>query len=229
MWDPDGTLFDRVYEYGLEYPHASFEEIERACFPGLDGKYVFSAVSPRLFEAAMLQCCQILVEAPYLGVLKPDEHYILVKADLSNVSDAVDQMRDVEGAMRRIKACYETLIDAPQFRYTRLVQLVMRHIDEIVARRHVTGTSDLQVKRLVFNCRVQSVVLTGRQYSNSLLRSGPVWFFGRVWVRFGRPAVGIIGKYKILLVSVLRRFALTRHRDELANVMVPGPYQEQES
>jgi hypothetical protein len=186
LWDPDGTLFDSTYEYTLAHPKATFEEIEQACFPGLDGKLVFSAVSPRLFECAMLQCCQILTEAPYLGVLKPGEHYIPVKPDLSNIGDAIDEMRDVDAAKRRINACYETLIEAPEFRYSTLVEMVMRDINEIVTHRHVTGMSDIHIKRFMLNHRVQGAVLAVREYSNSLLRFSPVWFFGRVWVRFGR-------------------------------------------
>ncbi|MCH7620384.1 MAG: hypothetical protein IH870_00635 [Chloroflexi bacterium] len=83
VWDPDGFIYDRVNAYVDEHPDAAFEEIEAACFPGEDGRYIFSAVSPRLFEAAMMRCGQVLVEGAYLGVLKPFEHYIPVKPDLS--------------------------------------------------------------------------------------------------------------------------------------------------
>lgn len=139
LWDPDGAIYDRVRAFEKAHPGASFEEAEQACFPGADGRHVFNAISPRLFEAAMMKCGQILVEAPYLGVLEPHEHYIPVKPDLSDIEDAVAQMRDHAGARRRIAACYAALIATPQFRYSTLVKRVMADIEGLMAGRSPGG------------------------------------------------------------------------------------------
>jgi hypothetical protein len=141
IWDPDGLIYDRVQSYVASHPAASFEEVEAACFPGEDGRHVFSAVSPRLFEAAQMRCCQIQVEAPYLGVLNPFEHYIPVALDLSNVADAVDLARDHAGAERRAENAYQALIENRDFRYSTLARRVFAKIDEIVERRRVSGTA----------------------------------------------------------------------------------------
>ncbi len=53
MCDPRGEVKLRVQAYLKQNPTAAFEEVEAACFPALD-RYDFSAVSPRLFEAASL-------------------------------------------------------------------------------------------------------------------------------------------------------------------------------
>jgi hypothetical protein len=140
VWDPDGLIYDRVQAYLAAHPRASFEDVEAACFPGEDGRHVFSAVSPRLFEAALMRCCQVQIEAPYLGVLKPFEHYIPVASDLSNVAEAVELMRDRTGAQRRAESTYQALIEASEFRYSTLAKRVMTKIDEISVRRHVAGT-----------------------------------------------------------------------------------------
>jgi hypothetical protein len=149
LWDPDGLIYDRVYEYLAGRPGATFEEVEQACFPGQDGRHVFSAVSPRLFEAAMMRCCQVQIVAPYLGVLKPFEHYIPVAADLSDVAEAVELMRDYAGAKRRIDNTYDALVATREFRYSTLVARVMAKIDELVARRRIVGTAPAQFRRLV--------------------------------------------------------------------------------
>ena len=37
---------------------ATFDELEIACFPGQDMKRVYSAIGPRLFEAAIARSCR---------------------------------------------------------------------------------------------------------------------------------------------------------------------------
>ena len=148
VFDPHGAIYDKVYAYLAVNPDASFEEVEQTCFHGEDGRYIFSAISPRLFEAAMMRCGQLLVEAPYLGALEPFEHYIPVKADFSDVSDAIDLTRDANTAKKRIDATYEALISSSAFRYSTLVQRVMDDVDEVATRRHVRGSSPAEFERL---------------------------------------------------------------------------------
>src|SRR5262245_23550743 len=62
LWDRTGEIDDCTAAYISTHRDATFEEVEAACFAGCDGQHVFSAVSPRLFEAALSRCCQILVE-----------------------------------------------------------------------------------------------------------------------------------------------------------------------
>ena len=107
VWDPDGIYVDRVRAYMRTKPYASFRAAEAACFPGADGTYVFSAVSPRLFESTMMGCSQILLEGEYMGLLRPWEHYIPVRGDLRDVTEAVKAMADLNGAKRRAVLCYE--------------------------------------------------------------------------------------------------------------------------
>lgn len=148
VFDPHGAIYDKVYAYLAVNPDARFEEVEQACFYGEDGRYVFSMISPRLFEAAMMRCGQLLVEAPYLGALEPFEHYIPIKADFSDIVDAIDLTRDIDAAKRRIEATYETLIAAAAFRYSTLVSRVMDDIHEIASKRHVRGSSPTDFARL---------------------------------------------------------------------------------
>ncbi len=146
VWDPDGAIMDKVRTFVTEAPDASFDEIEAACFPGQDGRYLFSAVSPRLFENALARAGQLLAAGGYLGVLRPGEHYL----PLDETSDEMfRQMRDMRTATRLIEACYETLIATNEFRYSRHATRVMKKIEELVCRRRVTGSSNWQFRRLL--------------------------------------------------------------------------------
>jgi len=87
LLDPRGEIRAACNAYLRRHPKSEFDEIEAACFPGQDMKRVFSAFSPRLFEAALAGACQVLVPGKYLGVLEPDQHYIPLAADFSNIGD----------------------------------------------------------------------------------------------------------------------------------------------
>lgn len=141
VWDPRGEIRDRVAEYLEREPAATYEEVERACFPGLDRQRVFSAISPRLFEVAAARSSQILVPAAYLGVLSPDEHYLPLAADASNADEVVSALGDPRGAERRIEATWEALIRPDTFRYSWHATQVMRKILEIRARRGGTAAN----------------------------------------------------------------------------------------
>lgn len=142
LWDPEGEFTDAVREYTTANPEASFDETAAACLQGQDRKYVFSAVSPRLFEAAMIGCGQLLIEAPYLGVLKPWEHYIPLAEDCSNAAEVADAIRDVRLAESMIDKCFEALVEVPDFRYSTQARRVMADIEAQVRTRDIPHEDD---------------------------------------------------------------------------------------
>ena len=155
LWDPDGVYFDRERKYLEQYPDASFEDVEGACFPGEDGRYTFSTISPRLFESAMMGCSQILVEGEYLGLLQPWDHFIPVRHDLQDVDDALEATKDVSAAKRRVGSCYDTLIDCPSLRYTSLVTEVIEDIHRLALGRAFDETLPQRFKESVAAHRLE--------------------------------------------------------------------------
>jgi hypothetical protein len=127
--DPYGEIADRIAEFVAVNPGASFEEVEAACFPELDGLYVFSGFSPRVLEAAVCQSSQVLVEGKYLGVLEPGAHYLCLQQDLSNLDAVLDGLADENAAQARISACNDTLVESPRFRFSALAAEVLGAID----------------------------------------------------------------------------------------------------
>ena len=141
LWDPYGEIYDQIEHYLNERPDASFEEVEAACFPGLDGKHAFPGFSPRLLEAALCQCCQILVEGDYRGILRPYEHYIPLRRDFSNLDEVFALMQDEEGAQRRILATSERLIDNSEFTYSTFVRKFEKLVRRKLSQRSVESDS----------------------------------------------------------------------------------------
>ena len=87
---------------------AGFDEVEAACFPGRDMKRVYSAISPRVFEAALAEACQVLVPGHYLGILHANEHYIPLAADFSNIVQVLDEL-----GLRARKAAHRGMSESP--------------------------------------------------------------------------------------------------------------------
>jgi hypothetical protein len=129
--DPKGLLYLRTANFVARNPSASYEEIQENCLKGVNEDYVFSAISPRLFEAAQARTCQILVESDYLGVLEPWVHYIPLKSDFSNSSEVLDAMRDHEQAEQIADNCYEVLIASNSFTDKCLIDAALTDLPEI--------------------------------------------------------------------------------------------------
>ena len=126
LLDPRGDIQTRVRECVRRRPHATFDEIEQECFAGLDGRHEFTAIAPRNLEAAMLGTGQILVDGPYSGILRANEHYIPLRADASNFAEVQERMRDAIEVPEMIARCKATIAGE--------VRLTHAHRDARVAR-----------------------------------------------------------------------------------------------
>jgi hypothetical protein len=143
LLDARGEIRAACGAYLREHPNASFDEIEAACFPGQDMKWVFSAISPRLFEAALAGSCQVLVPGHYLGVLNPSEHYIPLAPDLSNFGSVIEELRDWRRANERIAACREALLGKESLTYRGFVADILRRVHTKLNGRGAVSLMDL--------------------------------------------------------------------------------------
>ncbi len=128
MCDPRGDIGRRVAAFLAVNRAASFDEVEAACFPGLD-RYDFSAATPRLFEAAALQTGLILLEDRYFDGVEPYRHYIPLKPDFSNLDEVFALMRDDVAVKRMIDEAYRYLVENDRFSYRAFVDLVLGEVE----------------------------------------------------------------------------------------------------
>ncbi|HEV7843461.1 MAG TPA: hypothetical protein VGO69_07170, partial [Pyrinomonadaceae bacterium] len=123
--DREGTLKERVEAYQRLHPEATFEEIEQACFPALDGTIEYVALSPRHLECCATRTCQVLVEGKYNGILEAGRHYIELKKDFSNIEDVLDQMGDDTLRQEITERAYREIVATGKYTYRGFVQLVL--------------------------------------------------------------------------------------------------------
>ncbi len=125
LLDRDGRITTRVNTYRAAHPAATFEEVERECFAGMDGNLRLSAIGPRHIEACATRTCQILVEGDYNGLLQPNVHYIAVKPDLSNLRQVLSQLGDEDRRMAIVERAYEDVVQPLRVTYRNFVSDVM--------------------------------------------------------------------------------------------------------
>jgi hypothetical protein len=120
--DPKGLLADRVRRRMFRNPKLQMEEIN-ATFSSRGGREGdFGAISPRIFEAAALGVCQILVEANYVDTLVPWTHYIPLDKELKNIDEVFEFMRNTEACEQLANQCRKVLIESGDFSYEKFVR-----------------------------------------------------------------------------------------------------------
>lgn len=157
LLDFDGSIKSKVIEYTKKRPDASFEEIEKACFPGLDYNISCFAISPRHFEAAATKTLQILVEGNYGGAFIPWKHYIPLKRDFSNIAEVVQILSDEEFCQNIIDNAYEDIVKSGMYSYAKFVNEILTTVTQNAGER--------KEKRSYFVSTVVKVVIKLRNYS----------------------------------------------------------------
>lgn len=91
--DVDGSLAIKATKL-KDFTRKSLEQFLQQ--NALKQDYKLEVISPRIFEAGLFDCCQILVEGEYNGILKENKHYIPVKRDLSNTDEVLAKISNKE-------------------------------------------------------------------------------------------------------------------------------------
>ena len=131
LLDVDGSIRARVDKFVKMNPGASFLEVEKNCFPGLDGNISLFAISPRHFEAAMTKTTQVLVEGSYHGIFKANVHYIELKKDFSNIEEVLDKVEDVAYCEKIAENAYREIVLSEKFSYLSFIQsLPQKHLSK---------------------------------------------------------------------------------------------------
>jgi hypothetical protein len=125
LMDWDGQLHEATGKYVKNHPDADYDEIERNCFPGMDGTFKGVAISPRHLEACATETCQILIEGHYNGILVPDKHYIELKKDFSNLDQVIDTVIRDDQRERITRQAYKDIVASGTFSYPKFTDFVV--------------------------------------------------------------------------------------------------------
>lgn len=84
----------KINQYITDHPNAPMQDIYQRFFAHYANPVPLRVISGRNIEAAGTKTVQILFEGDYNGYLKPDEHYISLKKDFSNIDEVMRKFRD---------------------------------------------------------------------------------------------------------------------------------------
>ncbi|MFZ5427684.1 MAG: glycosyltransferase family protein [Thermodesulfobacteriota bacterium] len=107
-----GEAVNKALAYLETHPSPSFKEVFDHAFADARGCIDGKIISSRHFEPIGTKTAQVLVEGRYNGILLPDEHYIPLAKDLSNVDEAVEKLKDGSLRRRMVERTYEYVMDA---------------------------------------------------------------------------------------------------------------------
>ena len=128
--DPHGKLAARIYNFKAKNREATNSQLESLINENEIKRGDFSAISPRLFEAAAMHVCQILEEDFYVDGMTPWVHYLPIKLDMSNASQILDAMTRSEKVKEISDNAYELLIASGKYTYRQFVnRLLMNQLN----------------------------------------------------------------------------------------------------
>jgi len=126
LLDWDGSILAAVTDYLKQKPDATFDDLAVACVPAeREGEINVVAISPRHLEACLTRTVQVLVDGEYNGILKPDVHYIPLKADFSNLEEVFERMKDESARRQMAEAAYQDIVASEQYTYRSMVEKVL--------------------------------------------------------------------------------------------------------
>jgi hypothetical protein len=74
-------------------------------------------ISPRVFECAVMRTPMILYRGRYSDAIVPDEHYIALERDFSNIDDVLQRMEDLPALKAMSDRAYDHLVTSGNFGY----------------------------------------------------------------------------------------------------------------
>ena len=106
-----------VDAYLRQTPDATFEDVYVQFFKNYQNPVSGKAISSRHFEPIGTKTCQVLLEGNYNGILRADEHYICIKKDLSNITEAITRLKDQEYRDKMVDQTYDYVLDQHTYRH----------------------------------------------------------------------------------------------------------------
>ena len=106
-----------VNAFMKENPDAGFKEVFKLFFLDYSNPVSGKMISSRHFDAIGTKTCQIMFPGRFNDILKPDEHYISLNRDFSNIDEVLKRFRDDEYRENMVDRVREYVMDAHTHRH----------------------------------------------------------------------------------------------------------------
>lgn len=135
VFDFDGSLQreyeKRTVELGRQPTYEEFLPVVAS----REGLVQMGQVSPRVFECAVQRTAMILFEGRYSDAIRPGEHYIALKKDLSNLAEVIEIAGNTDLLEAMVERAHTHLIASGSFSYERFARDLEAEARQVLARK----------------------------------------------------------------------------------------------
>lgn len=124
IFDDKGKLKKLVKRILKKYPDISYKEVFEKYLKPYEGVIKMNQISPKMFEAISLKVALILYEGEYSGILKPNEHYIMLKKDFSNIEEVLEKLKDDKYLQELVDNAYTDIMSNYKLSYKWLIEYI---------------------------------------------------------------------------------------------------------
>jgi len=142
VFDDFGNIKSEIESYLSKHPHAPYSTIYDKFLSQYEGKVKMNQVSPKIFEAISLGTALILFEGDYSHVVKPNEHYISLKKDFSNIEDVLRKLQDDQYIQGITEQAYKDIIASGRYSY----KTFMKSLSNIMLEEYHKKIENLDTK-----------------------------------------------------------------------------------
>jgi hypothetical protein len=152
VFDFDGSI-ERKYEElskerGGPVPYEEF----RPYIEHIEKNFNVGQISPRIFEYAVMRTPMVLFKGRYSDVIRPNEHYIALEKDFSNVDEILERIEDMPALESMATRAYDHLVASGRYGH-RAFALKLQSVIE--NRYDVLMAGQLNVQRAAANSGTQ--------------------------------------------------------------------------
>ena len=145
VFDWEGNLNEVIKQYRSKNPNISDEEIYSNIVCPREIAGLMNQVSPRVFEAIASRTILVLYEGTYSEVVRPIEHYIVLKKDGSNLAEVIRLLQDGVFVDAMADRTFEEVIASGKYSYKTFVGMVDEEWDKAFAALQNTNRSSVMV------------------------------------------------------------------------------------
>lgn len=140
-----------IRKYITNNPLAKDDEILAACLPDQDRNINFTAISPRVLEAALLNTVQILIPGEYSGILQPWVDYIPLKEDCSNKEDIINIVNNFPIQSELASSCKAKIMSYKAIQVESFILNIISNIRNHSQNHHFSQKSLNSIKNVYEN------------------------------------------------------------------------------
>lgn len=139
VFDFDG----RLAELSEKHKDMPFEQFSEMFLREHEGLIHMNQISPKIFESIRLRTALVLFEGSYSGVVIPNEHYIPLKKDYSNIEEVFAKLEDVSFLEAITERAYRDVIASQRYSLRNFVKGVDAYLSQrAFGRRRATIVSN---------------------------------------------------------------------------------------